>query len=320
MLRDVAVLVDGEVHPFELGVACEVFGVDRSTVGVPRFDFAVCSSNRDPIRGAGGMWFGTDQGLARTESADLLVLPAWRTDEAPPSDPVIEAIRAAVSRGANVLAICSGTFLLAATGLLDGRRATCHWAHSDRLARRFPAVTVESDRLYVEEGPLVTSAGTGAGIDAALHVVRRHLGAEVANTIARYMVVPPHRQGGQAQYVDTPVPASSDPDLSWLLVEIQSHLDQEFSIDGLAARAGLSARTFARRFRAATGTSPHAWITRQRVLLAQRTLERDQAITIDALARRCGFADADLFRHHFRAQLGVTPNAYRRTFSMRAPI
>ncbi|PZS34939.1 MAG: AraC family transcriptional regulator [Pseudonocardiales bacterium] len=316
MLRDVVAVVDGHVHPFELGVACEVFGIDRSDDGLPCFDFAVCATGRTPLPGPGGMSLNASYGLDRAANADLVVIPAWHTrDEAPPG-PVVDLLRATVARGAWLLSVCSGAFLLAAAGLLDDRRATCHWHDAGLLASRFPHLALEPDRLYVEDGLIVTSAGTAAGIDACLHIVRRELGARVANGIARRMVVPPHRDGGQAQYVETPVPRrpADDTDLAPLLAEIQANLHRPFTIAGLAASAHISPRTVARHFVAATGSTPHQWLTRQRVLLAQQLLEEDD-LTIDEIARRTGFGTANLLRHHFQQQVATTPTGYRRTFS-----
>jgi transcriptional regulator GlxA family with amidase domain len=225
-------------------------------------------------------------------------------------------LRAAFDRGALVLSVCSGIFLLATTGLLEGRRVTCHWYDADLLGRRFPTLTVQPDRLYVDDGQIITSAGTAAGIDACLYVVRRELGARVANGIARRMVVPPHRDGGQAQFIETPVPrrAAGSDDLAPLVAWMQAHLDQPMSVADLAGRAHMSTRTFARRFAAATGTTPHSWLTRQRVLLSQQLLEHHD-LNVDEIARRTGFGTADLLRHHFTAQVGTTPYAYRRTFN-----
>jgi transcriptional regulator GlxA family with amidase domain len=315
MLRDIAVVVGSHIHPFELGTVCEVFGIDRSADGVPAFDFAVCASDQRPSHMAGAMTVRFGHGLERTLSADLIAIPGWVPDDEPPEPEVVEVLHAAVDRGATVLGVCSGAFLLAAAGLLDNRRATCHWYHADRLSARYPTIALDHDRLYVEDGPVVTSAGTAAGIDACLHIVRRELGARVANTIARRMVIPPHRDGGQAQYVETPVPQrNGGDDLGLLLDWIQAHLDQPHTVAGLAARLHMSPRTFARRFTASTGAAPHQWITRQRVLLAQRLLEED-SLEVEEIARRAGFGTAESLRHHFTRQLGTTPTAYRNTFS-----
>lgn len=315
VLRDVVAIVDGQVHPFELGVACEVFGIDRSDDGLPRFNFAICATGGSPLPGPGGMSLRTAYGLDRAASADLVVIPAWHTRDEPPSRQVVELLQATVARGAWLLSVCSGAFLLAAAGLLDDRRATCHWHDAALLADRFPHLRLDPDRLYVEDGPIVTSAGTAAGIDACLHIVRRELGARVANGIARRMVVPPHRDGGQAQYVETPVPRrpADGTDLASLLAEIQANLHRPFTVAGLAATAHMSPRTLARRFVAATGSTPHQWLTRQRILLAQQLLEEND-LTIEEIARRTGFGTADLLRHHFLQRVGATPTGYRRMF------
>ncbi len=315
MLQDVVAIVDGSVHPFELAVACEVFGLDRSAEGLPTFDFAVCAMDDRPFPVTGGMTMQVGHGLDRAASADLVVIPAWRTDDVPVPTEIVDVLHAAVDRGATVLSVCSGVFLLAGAGLLADRRVTCHWYDADALAERYPCLEVEADRLYIDDGPVITSAGTAAGIDACLYVVRRELGAQVANGIARRMVVPPHRDGGQAQYIQTPVPVgvAVGDDLAPLLAWMQAHLDEQITVAGLAARAHMSSRTFARKFAAATGTTPHQWLTRQRVLLSQQLLE-DGGLGVDEIARRSGFGAADLLRHHFSQQVGTTPMAYRRTF------
>ncbi len=316
MLRDVVVILGTEVHPFELGTLCEVFGLDRSEDGLPGFEFAVCAPDPTPRLSAGGLTVSPSHGLDRADSADLLAIPAWAPDREPLQPDVVEVLHAALERGATVLSVCSGAFLLAAAGLLDGRRATCHWLHVDQMRQRYPHVRVEPDRLYVDEGQVVTSAGTAAGIDACLHLVRRELGAEVANGIARGMVVPPHRDGGQAQYVTAPVPTCerNGHDIASLLDWLRAHLDQAHTGAGLAARLHLSTRTFARRFTETTGTSPHLWITQQRILLARHLLELDE-LDVATIARRSGFGTDEALRHHFTRHLGTTPTAYRQTFS-----
>lgn len=317
VLRDVVAIVDSRVSPFELGVVCEVFGVDRSADGLPCLDFAVCLARPGPASTAGGMTITSQHSLERTATADLLVIPGWRTDAEPPPPPdVVDALHAAIQRGATVLSICTGAFLLAAAGLLGGRRVTCHWFHTADLAARYPHIALDEDRLYIQDGPIITSAGTAAGIDACLYVVRRELGAAVANGIARRMVVPPHRDGGQAQFVESPVPRCrcSDTDMASLLEWLQGHLHEAHSIATLAARLHLSPRTFARRFAAGTGTAPHQWLTRQRVLLAQQLLEED-SLDVEEIARRCGFGTGESLRHHFARHVGTTPTNYRRTFS-----
>jgi transcriptional regulator GlxA family with amidase domain len=314
MLTNVAtVLLDG-MHPFELGVVCEVFGLDRSDEGLPVYDFAVASAEGPTLNThVSGLTLSTPHGLERLEEADLIAVPASDADvsrDYPPA--LLDALRRAVDRGARVLSVCSGVFVLGAAGLLDGRRCAVHWRHAEELSRRFPRAIVEPDVLYVDEDPVITSAGTAAGIDACLHIVRKEQGPEVANKIARRMVVPPHRDGGQAQYIERPLPKPCDT-VGEVLVWMGEHLDQEVTVEQLAARAHMSPRTFARRFQQETGTTPYRWILRQRVLLAQELLEGTDE-TMDAVADRTGFGTAAALRHQFVRALGTTPNAYRRGF------
>ncbi|MER6536898.1 helix-turn-helix domain-containing protein [Streptomyces sp. 900105755] len=315
MLKNVAtVLLDG-VHPFELGVVCEVFGLDRSDEGLPVYDFAVVSAE-GPALGTHvpGLTVSTPYGLDRLEEADLIAVPASDSNVARDYPPeLLDALRRAVDRGARVLSVCSGVFVLGAAGLLDGRRCAVHWRHAELLARRFPRTRVEPDVLYVDEDPVITSAGTSAGIDACLHIVRKEQGPEVARKIARRMVVPPHRDGGQAQYIERPLPEGPCDTVGEVLAWMTEHLDEEVTVEQLAARALMAPRTFARRFQQETGTTPYRWILRQRVLLAQELLEGTDE-TMDAIAGRTGFGTAAALRHQFVKSLGTTPNAYRRAF------
>jgi transcriptional regulator GlxA family with amidase domain len=315
-----AVIADG-VNPFELSVACEVFGLDRRDIVDPWYRFIVCAVGDTPVRtkGASGLTLDTPYGLADLDGADTIIAPMWPGGmSVPPA--LASALRRAYDRGARILSFCSGAFLLAEVGLLDGRRATTHWMYTDDLARRFPAVQVQPDVLYVVDGRIMTSAGTAAAIDLCLHVVRLDHGAEAANSVARRMVVPPHRDGGQAQFVDAPVPAEPDgtdpfrDTLDWVI----EHLDQPLSVEVLARRAATSPRTFARRFVAATGTTPLRWLLRQRVLLAQRLLETTDE-PIERIADRCGFGTAAGMRIHFQRQVGTSPTSYRRAFRTRQP-
>ncbi|WP_327719307.1 helix-turn-helix domain-containing protein [Streptomyces sp. NBC_00490] len=315
MLKNVAaVLLDG-VHPFELGVICEVFGIDRSDEGLPTYDFAVASAEGPSLTThVGGLTVGTPYGLERLEEADLIAVPAgagYVVRDYPPE--LLDALRRAVDRGARVLSVCSGVFVLGAAGLLDGRRCSVHWRQADELAVRNPRAVIEPDVLYVDEDPVITSAGTAAGIDACLHIVRKEQGPEVANKIARRMVVPPHRDGGQAQYIERPLPKNSCDTVGEVLVWMEHHLDEDVTVEQLADRAHMSPRTFARRFQQETGTTPYRWILRQRVLLAQHLLEATDE-TVDAVAGRTGFGTAAALRHQFVRALGTTPNAYRRAF------
>lgn len=307
-----AVISDG-VAPFELAVACEVFGIDRSELADPWYRFVVCADGPTPVRTQVGFTIDTPHGLDEVRRADTVVVPAWGALRVP-SPELLDALRAAHARGARLLSVCTGAFVLAATGLLDGRRATTHWMYADLLAERHPAIRVDPKVLYVDEGDVMTSAGTAAGIDLCLHVVRLDHGAEVANAVARRMVVPPHRDGGQAQFVEAPVAAASGDDplagvLGWAL----EHLDRPLSVDELAGMAHMSPRTFARRFRAVTGTTPHQWLLGQRVLLASRLLETTEE-PVERVARRCGMGTAANLRVHFQRAVGTTPQAYRRTF------
>lgn len=300
------------VAPFELGVVCEVFGIDREDTAGPRFDFTLCAEQPGPVTTSLGFDISVEHGLEAAAAADLVVVPAFPRQD-PISARVRDVLRAAADRGAWVLSVCSGAFALGAAGLLDGRRCTTHWMYSHELAERFPRATVDPDVLYVEDSGVITSAGTAAGIDACLHLVRRERGAAAATAIARRMVVPPHRDGGQAQYIDRAVPVQAEtlgPLLDWLV----DNLDQDLTVPQLARRVSMSERTFARRFRAETGTTPAAWLTRQRVLRAQELLEQTD-LDIEEIARRSGFGSAAALRHHFTRTLGTRPQAYRRRFA-----
>ncbi len=311
--RNVAALTQDGGGAFGIGVAHEVFGYDRTARGVPGFDFALVAPSPGPIRTDTGLVLHIEHGLKRLAQADLIMVLSWEDFQLEPEPALLAALIAAHDRGAILTSQCSGAYVLAATGLLDGRRATTHWRYADALARRFPAVKVDPDVLYVDEGQLLTSAGTAAGIDLCLYLLRREFGAKIANSIARDMVVPPHRDGGQAQYLQTPVPAPRDGSLADVLAWMAAHLDRELSVEALAERAVMSPRNFARRFRAETGTTPFHWLTGQRVLLAQRLLEETDE-TLDVVAERCGFGTAAVLRHHFGQLRGTTPQAYRRAF------
>ncbi|WP_329455738.1 GlxA family transcriptional regulator [Streptomyces sp. NBC_01497] len=314
MLNNVAaVLLDG-VHPFELGVVCEVFGLDRSDEGLPVYEFAVASAEGPTLSTHCGFTIGNLHGLDRLDAADLICVPAgndYTRRTFPPQ--LLDALRRAVDRGAWVLSVCTGVFALGAAGLLDGRRCSVHWRQADELRLAHPRADVQPDVLYVADGPVITSAGTAAGIDACLELVRLEHGPKVANAIARRMVVPPHRDGGQAQFIERPVPRNSCDTVGGVLAWMERHLDREITVEQLAERAHMAPRTFARRFQQETGTTPYRWLLRQRVLLAQELLEGTEE-TVDAVAGRAGFGNAATLRHHFLRTLSTTPHAYRRTF------
>ncbi|MFI0466613.1 GlxA family transcriptional regulator [Saccharopolyspora sp. 5N102] len=319
MLRSVAAVVLDGAAPFELGVLCEVFGLDRTADGVPPIEFRVCGQRPgEPLSTSVGMNIVPEHGLEGLDGADVVAVPAGQIRDIYPAE-ALAGLRDAVARGATVLSVCSGAFMLGAAGLLDGRPCTTHWYYATEFRRRFPTARLDPDVLYVDDGNVVTSAGTAAGIDACLHLVRRELGSAAAMKIARRMVVPPQRDGGQRQFIDLPVPECSGDSLQPLLSWLQESLDDEHTIASLAGRAQMSQRTFARRFVAETGTTPNQWLATQRVLHARRLLE-DTQLGIDQIARECGFSTAALLRHHFRRIVGVTPRDYRRTFSRPAEV
>jgi transcriptional regulator GlxA family with amidase domain len=311
----VAALLLDKFAMFELAVPCEVFGIDRSYLADPWYDFKVCAGEPGPLHSEHDFVIETPYGLDDLVRADTVVIPASHRDVGYPPE-VVDAVREAHRRGARMLSVCTGAFLLAEAGVLDGRRATTHWAHADELAEQYPSIDVDPRVLYVDDGDVLTSAGTASGIDLCLHVVRCDYGAEVANALARRMVVPPHRDGGQAQYVDMPVPVSqcaADDPMASVLAWMVEHLDQPLSVEELAHEVHMSPRNFARRFRAVTGTTPLQWLLTQRVMLAQRLLETTDE-SVELIAGRCGMGSAATLRFHFQRVVGTAPLAYRRTF------
>ncbi|MGW6625350.1 helix-turn-helix domain-containing protein [Nocardia sp. NPDC055002] len=313
MLSKVAVVLSDRLAMFEFGVVCEVFGLDRTADGLPGFDFRVCGADPGkPLRSTTpGIAVTPEFGLDQLAKADLVAIPASPIDQY--DDRVLKAVRGAADAGATVLTVCSGAFLAGAAGLLDGRKCTTHWRYVDRLATMFPDATVDPDVLFVDEGNLITSAGTAAGIDACLHLVRREIGTAAANGIARRMVVPPQRDGGQRQFIEQPVPECSSIGLSTTLAWLTENLAHPHTVDELAARSSMSTRTFARRFAAETGTTPVKWLTTQRVLFAKHLLETTD-MALERIADESGFGSGALLRHHFQRQVGIAPTEYRRRF------
>ena len=314
MLRKVALLAIPGLAPFEFGVICEVFGVDRSEMGGPCFELAIATADPGPVPTSLGFTMNIEQDLAVAADADLVAVPAHGIG--PVDERYLEVIRAAEARGAWVLSVCSGAFALAQSGILDGRRATTHWMHTDTLAKWYPRTTVDPDVLFVEDGKIVTSAGTAAGIDAALHIVRKEHGAAATNVVARRMVVPPQRDGGQSQYINSPVAEATSDSFAAVAEWMLENVGENLTVDQLARKALMSSRTFARRFRAEMGTTPAAWLNRQRILRAQHLLEESD-LALEAIAQQTGFGSAAVMRHHFVKVLQVSPLAYRRAFGAR---
>ena len=314
MLRKIVLLALPGVAPFEFGVVCEVFGIDRSDAGGPVFDFSIATADPGPVRTSMGYDMAIANGLEVAADADLVAVPAHTIDRA--DERVLEVIRAAEARGAWVLSVCSGAFTLAQAGILEGRRATTHWMHTDKLASSYPGTVVDPDVLFVEDRGVITSAGTAAGIDAALHVVRKELGAAAANIVARRMVVPPQRDGGQSQYIDHPIKQECADSFAEVADWMLENLGEDLTVDQLARRALMSSRTFARRFRADMGTTPAAWLNRQRLIRAQQLLEETDS-ALETIAQETGFGTAAVMRHHFVKMLQVSPQAYRRAFGER---
>lgn len=309
----VAVVVPG-MSPLEIAVAADFLGTDRDWYGVPWYRFTICTPDPGRVDLSGGMSLQVDHGLRALRAADSVLIPGWCGRQQPPSDELLHELRLAYRRGARMVSYCTGAFALAHAGILDGHRATTHWVAADDFRERFPTVDLDPTVLYVDDGQVLTSAGSAASIDLSLALVRNDFGAEIANALARDMVVPPHRQGGQAQFVDSPLPTDTDDDplgatLDWAI----ERLDEPLTVSHLARQANMSVRHFTRRFKATTGTSPLQWLLAQRILLAQRLLETTD-LPIERVATDAGFGSPPALRLHFQRALRTSPAAYRRTF------
>jgi len=315
MLKKIVCITLPGMSPFEFGVICEVFGIDRSENGGPVFDFHVTAAEPGPIRTKLGFDIVVHEDLAAAADADLIAIPAYETG-ARIHPEILRVVREAEARGAWVLSVCSGAFVLGEAGILNGRRSTTHWMYAEDLARAYPETRVDPDVLFVEDDRVVTGAGTAAGIDAALHIVRKELGAAAANIIARRMVVPPQRDGGQSQFIQSPVVECQSDSFALVTQWMMENLDRELTVDQLARKSLMSPRTFARRFRADLGTTPTAWLNRQRLLRAQQLLEETDR-SLEEIAADTGFGGAAVMRHHFLKVLQTTPTAYRRAFGRR---
>ncbi|MFC4945321.1 helix-turn-helix domain-containing protein [Pseudonocardia sp. GCM10023141] len=310
----VSVLLYEGMSAFELGIVTEVFGLQRPELDLDWYRLAICAQRPGPVRIIGGASLHADGDLDRFAAADTVIVSGVSDPHGPCSPAVLDALRHAHRRGARVVSICSGAFALAEAGLLDGRRAATHWRYAELLARRFPAVEVDADVLYVAEDDVLTSAGSAAGLDLCVHLVRTDFGPTVANAVARRLVIPPHREGGQAQFIEAPVVPHADDDritrsMSWAL----EHLAEPITLDALARRAHMSPRTYLRHFTRSTGTSPIRWLITQRVHASLALLERGD-LGIEEVAAAVGFEHAVTFRQHFVATLRTSPSAYRRTF------
>jgi AraC family transcriptional regulator, transcriptional activator FtrA len=313
----VAALAYDGLCTFEFGIVVELFGLPRPELE-RWYDFVVCSDSDRPLSATGGVHVVAHSGLTTLRRAGTVVIPGWRNPDETPPEPVLEALVRAHRRGARLVSICSGVFVLAATGLLDGRRATTHWRYAESLSRRFPRVRVDPDVLYVDDGDILTSAGSAAGIDLCLHIVRKDFGSRIANQVARRLVMSPHWEGGQAQFVSRPVGDVERPWLANLLEWTQRRLHEPLAVEQLARVARMSKRTLSRRFRDATGSSPAKWIIGLRVAHAKDLLETTNK-SIERIADDCGFGSAAAMRHHFREQLRMSPVAYRARFRRVGP-
>lgn len=309
----VCALVYDELCLFELGIAAEVFGLPRPEFD-DWYDFRIIAAQPGPLHTLGGMTIEAAHDLSLLSGAALVIVPGWPQGEAGISDALRYAIIAAHQDGTRFASICSGAFLLAACGLLDGRRATTHWRYADRLQADFPAIHVDPNVLYVDEGDVMTSAGSAAGLDLCLHIVRQDYGSDIANQVARRLVLPAHRQGGQAQFIPRPLPRHRAGDIAPLLDQIRQTLDENWTIPRMAKGAGLSPRTLQRRFMDGLGESPQNWLVRERIEHAKELLETTELHT-DDIALACGFGTPETLRHHFRRTLGTSPLQYRAQFA-----
>lgn len=307
----VAVAFD-RISPFHLSVPCVVFG--ETHLGMPLFNFKVCAAESGSINTTAGFSLGISHDLTALRTADMIIVPSWRDPAERPPESLLKALATAQRRGAQVVGLCLGAYVLAEAGVLDGRRATTHWAYAKDFAQRYPSIRVDADVLYVEDENVLTSAGTAAGIDCCLHMVRKRFGAESANRVARRLVMPPHREGGQAQFIEQPIPTSAkNSRLSALIDWVRHNLNQPHTVDSLASRALMSRRTFTRQFRLLIGMTAVEWLHAERLALTQRLLENSDH-SVEAISALVGFGSPESLRLHFRRAFGVSPTAWRATF------
>lgn len=298
---------------FEFSIVAEIFGLKRPEMGPGWYRFASAAIEPGPMRAHGGLTFSCDGGVDLLDQADLIVMAGWKGAQVPVPDELAQRLKKAWQRGARLASICSGAFVLAATGLLDGRRAATHWRYAKTLREAHPTIDVDDSVLYVEEGRVLTSAGSAAGIDLMLHIVRSDFGTEAANSVARRLVMPPHRSGGQAQFIERPMPVDGGSRLADLLEQVRADLRAPWTASRMADAAAMSSRTFLRRFVETTGQSPGQWLTAERIEEAKRLLEGSKA-SVEQVADSVGFGSVQALRHHFQAQLGLSPRHYRESF------
>ncbi|MEM5346254.1 transcriptional regulator FtrA [Paraburkholderia azotifigens] len=310
----VAALVYDRLCTFEFGCVTELFALERPELGVEWYRFAVCAVEPGPIRAAGGISVAAPYTLRMLDRASTIVVPGWRDPDECPPEPLLKKIRAAVERGARVCSICSGVFVLAAAGVLDGKTVTTHWRYADKLQQRYPQLRVKPDALYVDEGQVITSAGSAAGLDMLLHLVRRDYGSAIANRVAQRLVVPPHREGGQAQFVPRPMPQDDSGRLARLMDYVRANPAREHTLASLAGQAAMSPRTLQRQFRDATGMAPYEWLIRERVAIARDLLESPAGLPMSRVAEMAGFGSEESLRRHFRRIALTSPGAYRKKF------
>lgn len=312
--RLVAALVYDQLCSFEFGCAAEIFGLPRPEFGENWYRFMTCAAEPGPLRALGGITIHTDAALDALPNAGTIIIPGWKPAEIPPSDELIQMLVQAHVAGARLLTICSGVFVLAAAGLLDGKRVTTHWRYAEKLQRLYPRLNVDPNVLYVDEGQILTSAGSAAGLDLCLHLVRRDFGAAIANQVARRLVLAPHRNGGQAQFIERPILRERHGRLADAIASIIARLHEPMSVESMAELAAMSPRTFMRRFQETTGKTPSEWLIDARVERARELLEHSD-LSIEQIAARSGFGTAATLRHHFRRKLQLSPIGYRARFA-----
>ena len=312
--RLVATLVYDQLCSFEFGCAVEIFGLPRPEFGADWYRFVTCAADRGPMRAMGGVSVTAEADLSVLSTAGTVIIPGWRGADASPSDELIDALRSAYANGARLVTICSGVFVLAAAGILTNETVTTHWRYVDKLRAKYPHLNVDPNVLYVDAGQILTSAGSAAGLDLCLHLVRRDFGPRIANQVARRLVMAPHRNGGQAQFIERPLQPRADGRLADVIGQLAERVHEPVTIGSLARAAAMSERTFLRRFREATGRSPAEWLIDARVERARELLETTD-LNVDQIAAHCGFGASATLRHHFRRKLSLSPVEYRERFA-----